>query len=70
MGAARVSIGSIKKNAIKLFQFCVLKTQHRCVLQEGLKVSKRALSSPINSLHDFLKTFDEARKCLEIPVVR
>ena len=63
-----VSKGSNKKSfAIKLFQFCKLKTQQPYILQE-VNVSKRELRPMVDSLRDFLKTFDKASKCLQIPL--
>ena len=63
----RVSRGSNKKSfAIKLFQFCDLKTQQRYILQEGVNISKRELTCPVDSLRDFLKSFDQASKCIQI----
>ena len=65
----RVSRGSNKKLfAIKLFQFCDLKTQQRYILQEEVNVSKRELNCVVDNLRDFLKTFDQARKCIQIPL--
>ena len=62
----RVSRGSNKKSfAIELFQFCDLKTQQRYILQEEVKISKRELTCLIDNLSDFLKTFDEASKCIQ-----
>ena len=50
----RFSKGCNKKSfAFKLFQFCDFKTQQRSILQEEV-------------LRDFLKTFDEASKCVQI----
>ena len=58
----RVSKGSKKKFfAIKLFQFCNLKSQQRYIFQEEVKISKRDI------LRDFLKTFDKVTKCLQVP---
>ena len=52
----RVSTGSNKKPfAIKLFQFCNLKTQKRYVRQEEVNISKREITSLVDSLRDFLK---------------
>ena len=49
-----VSRGSNKKLfAIKLFQVCDLKTQQRYILQEEMLISKRELTSLVNSLLDF-----------------
>ena len=65
----RVSRGSNKKSfAIKLFQFCNLMTQLRYILQEEVNISKRESSCLVNNLGDFLKTFDQASKCIQIPL--
>ena len=65
----RVSRGSSKKSlAIKLFQFCYLKTQQRYILQEEVNISKRELTCLVDNLSDFLKTFHQARKCIQIPL--
>ena len=65
----RVSRGTIKKSfAIKLFQFCDLMTQQRSILQEEVTISKRELTCLVDSLRDFLKTFDQASKCIQIPL--
>ena len=65
----RVSRGSNKKSfAIKLFQFCDLKTQQRYILQEEVNISKRELTCLVNNLRDCLKTFDQASKCTQIPL--
>ena len=64
----RVSRGSNKKSfAIKLFQFCDLKTQQRYILEE-VNISKRELTCLVGNLRDFLKTFDQASKCMQIPL--
>ena len=61
--------GSNKKSiAIKLFQFCDVKTQQRYILEEGVNISKRELTCLVDSLRDFLKTFDHASKCIQIPL--
>ena len=54
--------------AIKLFQFCDLKTQQRYILQEEVNNSKKELTYLVDSLRDFLETFDHASKCLQIPL--
>ena len=65
----RVTRGSNKKSfAIKLFQFCDLKTQQRYILQEEVNISKRELTCLVDNLRDFLKTFDQASKCIQIPL--
>ena len=61
----RVSRGSNKKSfAIKLLQFCDLKTQQRYILQEVVNISKRELTCLVDNLRDFLRTFDQASKCI------
>ena len=63
----RVSKGSNQNPfAIKLFQLCDIKTQQRSILQEEVTISERELSSVVDSLLDFLKSFDKASKCLQI----
>ena len=65
----RLSRGSNKKSfAIKLFQFCDLKTQQRYILLEEVNVSKREHTCLVDKLRDFLKTFDQASKCIKIPL--
>ena len=53
---------------IKLFQFCHLKTQQRYILQEGVNSSKRQLTCLVDNLCVFRKTFDQASKCIQIPL--
>ena len=63
----RVSRSCNKKLlAIKLSQFYDIKTQQRYILQEEVNISKRELTSLVDSLRDFLKTFDYANKCIQI----
>ena len=63
----RVSRSSNKKSiAIKLFQFCDLKTQQRYILQEEVNISKRELTCLVDKLRDFLKIFNQASKCIQI----
>ena len=63
----RVSRSSNKKSfAIKLFQFCYFKTQQRYILQQDVIISKRELTCLVDNLRDFLKTFDQASKCIQI----
>ena len=65
----RVSRGSNKKLfAIKLFQFCDITTQQRYILQEEVNISKRELNCLVDNLRVFLKTFDQASKCIQIPL--
>ena len=64
----RVRRGSNKKTfAIKLIQFCDLKTQQRYILQEEVNISKRELTYLVHSLRNFLKTLDQASKCVQVP---
>ena len=65
----RVSRGSNKKTfAIKLFQFCDLKTQQRYILREEVNISKRELTCLVDNLRDILKTFDQASKSIQTPL--
>ena len=65
----RVGRGSHKKPvAIKLFQFCDLKTQQRYILQEEVNISERELTCLVDNLRDFPKTFNQASKCIQIPL--
>ena len=67
----RVSKGSNKKIfESKFFQFCGLEIQQRYILQEVVTMTKGELSSLVDSLHDFLKTFDKASKCLQTPLTK
>ena len=50
-----------------MLQFCDLKTQKRYILQEEVNISDRELTCLVNNLRDFLKIFDEASKCIQIP---
>ena len=65
----RVRKGSNKKLfAIKLFEFCYLKRQQRFILQEKVSFFKTELSSLVDSLSNFLKIFDKATMCIQIPL--
>ena len=65
----RVNRGSNKKLiAMKLFKFCDSKTRQRYILQDEVKISKRELNSLVDSVRDFLKTFDNASKGVQIPL--
>ena len=65
-----VSRGSNKSFAIKLFQFCNLKSQQRYILQWEVNISKRELTCLVDTLRDFLKTFDQASKCIQITLTK
>ena len=54
--------------AFKFFQFCDSKTQQRYIFQEKVKISIKNFSSLLDSLRNFLKNFDKARECLQIPL--
>ena len=65
----RVCRGSNKNPfAIKLFQFCDLKTKQCYILQEVVNNSKRELTCLVDNLRDFPKTFDQTTKCIQIPL--
>ena len=44
------------------------KVQQRFILQEEVIISKRELTYLVDNLRDFLKTFDKASKCIQIPL--
>ena len=52
--------------AIKLFHFCDLTTQGCFILQEEVDVSRRELSSVVDTFRDFVKTFDRASESVQI----
>ena len=65
----RVSRGFNKISfAIKLLHFCDLKTQQHYIFQEEVNISKRELTCLVDSLRDFLRTFDHAIKCIHNPL--
>ena len=53
---------------MKLFQACDLKTQQRDIFQKEVNISKRELTCLADNLRDFLKTFDQASKCIQVPL--
>ena len=64
-----VNKGSNKKSsAINLFQVCDSKKQEHYIFQEEMKIPKRRLGSSIDSLRKNFKFFNEASKCLKIPL--
>ena len=64
----RVSRDSNKKSfAIKLFQFCDLKTQQRYILQEDVNISKRELTCLVDNLRDFLKILTKLASTYRFP---
>ena len=59
----RVSKGSNKKSfALKVFRFRDSKLQQRFILREEVSISKKEIESPLDSLGEFLKAFDQANK--------
>ena len=65
----QVSRVSNKKSfAMKLFQFCDIKTQQRYILREEVNISKREVTCLVDNLRNFLKFFDQASKCIQIPL--
>ena len=65
----RVSKGSNKKSfAFKVFHFCDSKLQQRFILKEEVSISKKGIESPLDSLGEFLKAFDQANKIWQIPL--
>ena len=53
-----------------MFQFCDLETQQGYILQEEVNIFKRELTCLVYNLRDFLKTFDQASKCIQIPLLK
>ena len=49
-----------------MFQFCDSKLQQRFILKEEVNISKKEIESPLDSLGEFLKVFDQANKALQI----
>ena len=65
----RVSKGSNKKSfAFKVFHFCDSKLQQRFTLKEEVSISQNEIESPLDSLGEFLKAFDQANKVSQIPL--
>ena len=65
----RVSKGSNKKSfAFKVFHFCDSKLQQRFSLKEEVSISINEIESLLDSLGEFLKSFDQANKVLQIPL--
>ena len=65
----RVSKASNKKSiALKMFHFCDSKLQQRFILKEEVSISKRESESPLDSLGEFLKAFDQANEVSQIPL--
>ena len=65
----RVSRDANKKSfAIKWFHFCDLKTQQQYILQEEVNITKNELTCLVDSLRYFLKSFDQASNCIQIPI--
>ena len=65
----RVGKGSNEKYfAFKVFHFCDSKLQQRFILKEEVSISKNEIESLLDSLGEFLKTFDQANKVSQIPL--
>ena len=63
----RVSKGPNKKSfAFKVFQFCDSSLQQRFFLKEEVSISKKEIESLLDSLGEFIKTFDQANKVSQI----
>ena len=63
------SKGSNKKSfAFKVFHFCDSKLQQRIILKEEVSTSKKEIESLLDSLGEFLKTFGQANKVLQVPL--
>ena len=67
----RVSKGSNKKSfAFKVFHFCDSKLQQRFILKEEVSISKKETESLLDSLGEFLETFDQANKVSQMPLTK
>ena len=63
----RFSKGSNTKSfAFKLFHFCDSKLQQRFFLKEEVSISTKEIDSPLDSLGEFLKAFDQVNKVSQI----
>ena len=51
-----------------MFHFCDSKLQQRFILNEEVSISKKENESLLDSLSDFLKAFDQAKKVSQIPL--
>ena len=57
----RLSRGSNKKSfAIELFEFCDEKTQQQKILEKVVNISRRELTSLVDSMRIFFSPFDQA----------
>ena len=64
-----VSKRSNKKSfAFQVFHSCDSKLQQRFILKEEISISKNEIESLLDSLGEFLKAFDQAKKVSQIPV--
>ena len=50
-----------------MFQFCDSKLQQQFILKEEVSTSQKKIESLLDSLGEFLKTFDQANKVSQIP---
>ena len=56
-----------KSFAFKVFHFCDSKLQQRFIFKEEVSISKK-IESLLESLGEFLKAFDQAKKVSQIPL--
>ena len=65
----RVSKGSNKKSfAFRVFHFCDSKLRQWFNLKKEVSLSRKEIESLLDSLGEFLKTFDQANKVSQIPL--
>ena len=65
----RISKGSNKKSfAFKVVHFCDSKLQQRFILKEEVSISKKEIESLLDSLGEFLKALDQAKKVSQLPL--
>ena len=51
-----------------MFEFANSNAQQRCILHEEVNKSKREIGSFVNSMHVFLKVFDQASESIQMPL--
>ena len=65
----RVGKGSQQKSfAFKVFYFCDSKLQQRFILKEEVSISEKEIESLLDSLGEFLKAFNQAKKVSQTPL--
>ena len=67
----RISKGSSEKSfAFKVFHFFDSKLQQRFILKEEVSISKKEIEPLLDSLDEFFKALEQAKKVSQIPLPR